>query len=126
LQHRDQVSRLLTAYDEIRQPRCALAHEYEHWQQLLLKAPIGPLQVMRDDALQKTLVHKKGEHMDEDSFREAWGIELMLFAHDATDKVKDWWGQWGYMIAKGHSVPGASIHVCISKKIKVESSRLVW
>ena len=124
MQHRDQVSRLLTAYDEIRQPRCAVAHEYEHRQQILLKAPVGPLQAMRDVVFQKTLVRQKGEHMDEDLFREAWGTELMLFAHDATDKVKDWWGQWGYMIAKGHKVSGASIQVSISKGNTV-SSRLV-
>jgi hypothetical protein len=52
---------------------------------------------MRDAALQKSLVREKGEHMDGDLFREAWGAELILFVHDATDRVKDWWGQWGYM-----------------------------
>ena len=112
MQHRGQVSRLLTAYDEIRQPRCAAGQEYEYHHQLLLKAPIGPLQELRDIALQKTLVCKKGQHIDEDLFREAWGTELILFAHDATEKVKDWWGQWGYMIVKGHRP--SSVQVSIS------------
>lgn len=81
----------------------------------MLKAPIGPLQELRDAALQKTLVTKEGQHIDEDLFRDAWGTELILFAHDATDKVKDWWGQWGYMIANGHyKVPSAGIQVSIS------------
>jgi salicylate hydroxylase len=65
-------------------------------------------------ALNKTLVSSSGAHMDEDLFRESWGTELILFAHDATDKVKDWWGQWGYMIAKGHKLPAPAIQVSIS------------
>ncbi|KAF8816429.1 FAD/NAD(P)-binding domain-containing protein [Phlegmacium glaucopus] len=100
LQHRDQLSRLLTAYDEIRHPRCASTQEYEYHHQIMLKAPLGPLQAFRDAAFERTLVRKDRQHMDEDTFRDAWGTELILFAHDATDKVKDWWGQWGYMIAK--------------------------
>jgi len=121
LQHRDQVPRLLTAYDEIRQPRCAASNEYEYQHNLLLRAPIGPLQELRDRALEKTLVTRKGQHIDEDLFRDAWGTELILFAHDATDKVDDWWGQWGYMIAKGHKV-SAGIQVSISKGNTVSSS----
>ena len=92
---------------------------------MLLKAPLGPLQELRDLALQKTLVRKEGQHIDEDLFREAWGTELILFAHDATDKVKDWWGQWGYMIAKcPRIVPAAGIQVSISKgnTVSVSSS----
>jgi salicylate hydroxylase len=83
----------------------------------MLKAPLGPLQELRDMALMKTLVTKEGQHIDEDLFRDAWGTELILFAHDATDKVNDWWGQWGYMIAKGHKVSSSTtgIQVSISK-----------
>jgi hypothetical protein len=68
MQHRDQVPRLLTAYEEVRQPRCKAASVYEYHHQLLLRlgAPVGPLQVLRDMALQKTLVAKAGQHIDED------------------------------------------------------------
>ena len=121
LQHRDQVPRLLTAYDEIRQPRCVATSEYEYHHQLLLRAPVGPLQELRDKALEKTLVTREGQHIDEDLFRDAWGTELILFAHDATDKVNDWWGQWGYMIAKGCKV-STGIQVLISKGNTVSSS----
>jgi salicylate hydroxylase len=121
LQHRDQVPRLLTAYDEIRQPRCAASNEYEYHHQLMLRAPVGPLQELRDRALEKTLVTRKGQHIDEDLFRDAWGTELVLFAHDATDKVDDWWGQWGYMIAKGHKV-STGLQVSISRGNTVSTS----
>jgi hypothetical protein len=43
-------------------------------------------------ALQKTLVTKEDQHINEEFFRDAWGTELILFAHDATD------------IAKGHNL----------------------
>lgn len=114
MEHHDQVPRLLTAYDEIRQPRCAAASEYEYHHQLMLKAPIGPLQELRDMALQKTLVTVEGQRIDEDLFRDAWGTELILFAHDATEKANDWWRQWGYMIAKGRKT-STGIQVSISK-----------
>ena len=77
----------------------------------MLKAPLGPLQEMRDGLLERTLVLEKAQHMDEDVFRDAWGMELILFAHDATDKVRDWWGQWGYMIAKSQKVSGVQVSI---------------
>jgi salicylate hydroxylase len=87
----------------------------------MLRAPLGPLQELRDRALEKTLVTRKGQHIDEDLFRDAWGTELVLFAHDATDKVDDWWGQWGYMIAKGQKV-STGLQVSISRGNTVSSS----
>ena len=103
-------------YDEIRQPHCTAAQEYANGHEVMIKAPVGPLQQMRDDALGRTLVFKEGQYMDEEEFRAAWGNDLVLFAHDATDKVKDWWRQWGYMIGRGRSpnVPAADILVYIS------------
>ena len=74
----------------------------------MLRASLGPLQELRDQALERTLVTQKGQHIDEAVFRDAWGTELDLFAYDATEQVEDWWGQWGYMIGKGRKVSGKS------------------
>ena len=75
--------------------------------------------------LQKTLVIREGQHVGEDLFRDVWGTELItLFAHDATDKVNDWWRQWGYMIAKGRRMSTTGIQVSISRGITVCQARL--
>ncbi|KAF8154612.1 hypothetical protein B0H34DRAFT_783758 [Crassisporium funariophilum] len=100
IQHRNQVSRLLTAYDEIRQPRCADTKAYDYSHQAMLKTRTGPIQERRDAQMRKTLVHKVGERMDEVTFKKVWGNELILFALDATEKVDDWWGQWGSLIVR--------------------------
>jgi len=89
----------------------------------MLKAPlIGSLREFRDAALERTLVVREGQHMDEDMFRDAWGTELILYAHDATEKVEDWWWQWGYMIAKRRpETVVSSIKVSISMGNTVSS-----
>ena len=83
----------------------------------MLKAPLGPLQELRDAALRKTLVYGDVEHIDEDAFRDAWDPELVLYAHNATHKAEDWWGQWGYMIAKTRRVSGVQVSISMGNTV---------
>ncbi|PPQ88184.1 hypothetical protein CVT25_005149 [Psilocybe cyanescens] len=122
LQRRDQVSQLLTAYNEIRQPwsHFALAHTYRHHQ--MLKMPNGPGQQMRDARMRATMVHLdvEDDHMDEVMFKQVWGDDLRLFLYDAREKVEDWWGQWGASIVKGPNRTSVLPRVQISVSTKTE------
>ncbi|KAH9475903.1 FAD-dependent monooxygenase OpS4 [Psilocybe cubensis] len=113
LQCKDQVSQLLTAYNEIRQPwsQFALAHTYRHHQ--LLRLPVGPEQQARD-ALMRPTMRRLGDaaaaaavpdgSIDEPLFRRVWGGDLQLFAYDARERVEDWWSKWGASIVKKSSM----------------------
>jgi salicylate hydroxylase len=83
----------------------------------MLKSPVGPLQEIRDDILRKTLVLDEGQYMDEETFREAWGTELSLYAYDATDQVKDWWRQWGYMITQCNRESGIQVSISMGNRV---------
>ncbi|KAF5310151.1 hypothetical protein D9619_010399 [Psilocybe cf. subviscida] len=95
------VSRMLTAYDEIRQPRSAFVHQYTIERQRMFRFPPGPEQEERDDRMRQTLARNENDHINEANFKDPqmWGVELDLFAHNASEMVEDWWGQWGYMIS---------------------------
>jgi hypothetical protein len=80
------------------------------------RASLVPLQELRDQALERTLV----THVNEAVFRDAWGTELELSAHDATER-EDWWGQWGYMIGIGRKV-SKGLQVTILRGNTVTSS----
>ncbi|PPR01205.1 hypothetical protein CVT26_016086 [Gymnopilus dilepis] len=100
IQRKEQVSQLLTAYNEIRQPWCKFAVDHLYTNQVILEAEPGPIQEARDAKVRAMLVQIAGDHMDEALFREIWGNELALFAYDAKEKVDDWWCQYGSFIVR--------------------------
>ncbi|KAF8965779.1 hypothetical protein BDZ97DRAFT_755760 [Flammula alnicola] len=104
IQHRDQISQFLTAYEEIRQPRCAFAIEYDSGFHKMMRCPAGPEQVARDEVLRQAMIHGDWD-MDETSFRAVWGDELTMYAYDATEQVDDWWTQWGSLMTRKDHKP---------------------
>ncbi|KAF6752786.1 hypothetical protein DFP72DRAFT_903612 [Ephemerocybe angulata] len=100
IRHRDQIPQLLNAFEEIRQPRIALAQRLETQRRGMLFAPPGPLMARRDAVLKIAMQYEDWEHMDEESFKLVWGKEFELSCHDATEKVEDWWTQWGAFFEK--------------------------
>ncbi|KAF9483291.1 FAD/NAD(P)-binding domain-containing protein [Pholiota conissans] len=103
IRNRDQIPQLLTAYEEIRHPYTAEVWLYDHEQRRGMKAPLGPEQQMRDAILSQTMASGHWDHMDDSPvFRQVWGNELRLWTYDPTDKVEDWWGQYGSFIMRRH------------------------
>ncbi|KAF5308965.1 hypothetical protein D9619_013771 [Psilocybe cf. subviscida] len=114
IRSRDQISQLLTAYEEIRHPHCYETQTWDYHQRLQMKAPVGPQQDGRDELLRQTMAYGGWDHMDEASFRLVWGMELTLFAHDATEKVEDWWGQYGAFITRRHDRSSMEVSVLLA------------
>ncbi|EAU86707.2 hypothetical protein CC1G_06468 [Coprinopsis cinerea okayama7 len=95
IRHPDQVPQLLTAYEEIRQPRALTIQHYEMQHQSMLACPSGPIMEQRDAILRQALAYRDWEEMDEATFKMVWGDELDICSYDAAEKVEDWWTQWG-------------------------------
>ncbi|CAA7263406.1 unnamed protein product [Cyclocybe aegerita] len=113
IQHRSQISQFMTAYEDIRQSRCASTQEYDYNHRASMKVP-KEMQDERDALLGQTMIHGDWDHMDEALFRESWGKELSLYTYDATEKVDDWWGQYGYLVCQVEAERSKTMEVSIS------------
>ncbi|KAF8184713.1 hypothetical protein BJ912DRAFT_1117777 [Pholiota molesta] len=114
IRSRDQIAQLLTAYEEIRHEYTADVWLYDHEQRRGMKVPPGPEQQVRDAILRQTMAAGDWDHMDDSPvFRQVWGNELKLWAYDPTDKVDDWWGQYGSFIVRRYE--RSSMEVTVSK-----------
>lgn len=100
IQFREEIPRLLSAYEELRLARCNHTQEWERRKRQMLRLRDSPAQRHRDAEIRKGAAHDNWEHMDETSFRQVWGDELDLYAYDATEKVDDWWTKWGSFISE--------------------------
>nr|GAT57011.1 predicted protein [Mycena chlorophos] len=100
IQHRDQISRLLAAYEEIRQPRCNYAQDWELRKRIMMSAPSGPEQKARDAGIRRMMLYNDWTHIDETRFREMWGDEMEMFSYFSTEVVADWWTKWGSLLAR--------------------------
>jgi salicylate hydroxylase len=88
---RSQVSQLMTAYEDIRHPRCVQTYKHHRYIEAIMKYPIGPQQESRDHVLRQTL-SKSCEDWDalgESGFQDMFGDHLTSFAYDATEAVED-------------------------------------
>ncbi|KAJ7489334.1 hypothetical protein FB451DRAFT_1224554 [Mycena latifolia] len=105
IQHRSQISRMLAAYEEIRQPRCNYAQEWELRKRVMMMAPLGPEQKARDAGLRRMMAYNDWAHIDERRFREMWGDEMEMFSYFSTEVVDDWWTKWGSLLARDTGKP---------------------
>lgn len=116
LRHVNQIPLILSAYEEIRQPRCADTQESERRKRDFICMPHGPEQRARDaglrEAMEKALLD--WDDADEEFLREAWGEYIERFALDANEMADDWWTKWGTFLDRGLSPHGSRLKVSIS------------
>ncbi|KAJ7472353.1 hypothetical protein B0H11DRAFT_2038711 [Mycena galericulata] len=105
IQHRSQISRMLAAHEEIRQPRCSYAQDWELRKRAMMSAPLGPEQKARDAGIRRMMAYNDWAHIDERRFREMWGDEMEMFSYFSTEKVDDWWTKWGSLLARDTGKP---------------------
>jgi salicylate hydroxylase len=70
LQHRSQISRMLAAYEEIRQPRSNYAQDWELRRRAMVTAPPGKQQEKRDAGLRRMMAYNDWTHINEQRFLE--------------------------------------------------------
>jgi len=105
IQHRSQISRMLAAHEEIRQPRFSYAQDWELRKRAMMSAPLGPEQKARDAGIRRMMAYNDWAHIDERRFREMWGDEMEMFSYFSTEKVDDWWTKWGSLLARDTGKP---------------------
>jgi salicylate hydroxylase len=120
IQHRDQIPRLLAAYEELRQSHCSASRDWERRKRNMLTLPVGQKQEERDLFIRKSHAYTEWESMDEQAARAIWGNEIELYAYDANEIVEDWWTKWGPLLVRaspsGHGQPlSPSLEVSVSK-----------
>ncbi|KAJ7780306.1 hypothetical protein DFH07DRAFT_469684 [Mycena maculata] len=100
LSKRKQIPFMLNAYQEIRQPRTSTTQASEHRSLIQISLPSGALQQVRDTALQASLnaAFEDFENCPSETLQQAWEDYLVLFSHNASEAVQNWWSMWGAAI----------------------------
>ncbi|KDQ52199.1 hypothetical protein JAAARDRAFT_484802 [Jaapia argillacea MUCL 33604] len=101
-----QSPRLLTAYEELRQPRCSMVRESEYRKREFVVLPAGPEQTLRDTSLRDAASRAalvdvdQVSEVDEEYLRGEWEEYLKLFDYCARDAAEDWWTKWGGLVLR--------------------------
>ncbi|KAJ7076219.1 hypothetical protein C8R43DRAFT_1053367 [Mycena crocata] len=98
LTNRKQIPVFLAAYEEIRQPRTGATQTSEYQSLVQISLPRGSQQEARDAQLNLTLglEFDDSENLEaSDLLVQAWDQYLLLFSHDASEEVDNWWSKWG-------------------------------
>jgi salicylate hydroxylase len=96
---------LLSAYEELRQPRCAATQASELRKRDFVCLPRGHEQQARDDGLRAASMRAllDWDEAEEEYLRETWEEYIDLFAFDAREAVEDWWTKWGSAILRSRT-----------------------
>ena len=100
--NREEILRLLRAYQEIRQERCEQGIQSDLEISTFLSLPPGPDRDRRDEGFRQSQTSQKLEWDEEteDSLRGAWESYRIQLAYEAYDAADDWWIDWGVMIQR--------------------------
>ncbi|KAJ7686081.1 hypothetical protein B0H17DRAFT_1181304 [Mycena rosella] len=101
LSNRRQIPLLLNAYREIRQPRTSATQKSEYESLLQISLPSGLLREARDAVLKATLCKAFEDFHNceaSDVLVQTWEQYLVLFKHDASEEVDNWWSMWGSVV----------------------------
>ncbi|KAK7040742.1 hypothetical protein VNI00_009648 [Paramarasmius palmivorus] len=107
LQSKEDLPRFLSAYEELRLPRCREADGYETRNRTVFTLPKGPAQKMRDAKLRWGTA--EWDQLSEDKFWEVWGDEVKFYPFDASEKADDWWVKWGALLLRQNSRNGENL-----------------
>ncbi|KAF7419417.1 hypothetical protein PC9H_002007 [Pleurotus ostreatus] len=110
IRHHDQIPRIMAAYEELRQPRCAATIEYEWRKRVFFTLPRGEAQMARNAGLREAMKRESDDwdEIDEDYLQWKYERELELFAHNALEIVDDWWTKWGALVNRSSILNGST------------------
>jgi salicylate hydroxylase len=115
----DQIQVLMEAFQELRQPRCLMAHRAEIANTALLWLPPGQERDARDKKMRKAML-ENGKEPDEGRLRQQWEQFGVMFAYCAGEEAEDWWHRWGVLTESSRAMkPLDSLH------LKLEVTRVM-
>lgn len=95
-----QVTRVLCAYEELRQERHEKSKVWEKKKRQLLSLPDGPEQLKRDELFKKATETTDWEDVGAIPSNQVWTNELEGYIYNTTEAVDDWWTKWGKLLDK--------------------------
>jgi len=98
---KDQALSLVSAFEDLRQPRSAQVSHSEYSRYEMVTMPLGTEgQKLRDENFRSHLprASKGWEDADEEYLREVWEEYIAVFNYDAGEAVEDWWTKWGSLV----------------------------
>ncbi|KAK7008435.1 FAD-binding-3 domain-containing protein [Favolaschia claudopus] len=101
LSGRKQIPVFTETYEELRQSRTDETRISEYRSLVQISLPHGELQKLRDDSLLLTLdeAFDNFENCESsDLLVQAWEQYLVVFSHDASEAVDNWWSKWSFTI----------------------------
>lgn len=102
LKSKDDIVKLLTGFQEIRQARCEIVRNSEQEKVEFMTIPPGPQRDSRDESMR--LQKKQGEldwtTSSEAHLRKIWEEFRELFGYDAYDDADTWWVEWGMLFER--------------------------
>ncbi|KAF9528455.1 hypothetical protein CPB83DRAFT_906740 [Crepidotus variabilis] len=96
IENKNQIHRLLTAFDEIRLPRAAFAHYKDTIHTELAMLAAGPHRDMRDEFLIKSL--EQNLKSEDEEMLEFYEEDIRMYAYDPGEETVSWWSRYGAMI----------------------------
>jgi len=98
LNDRAHIPVLLSAYEDIRQQRCAQIAQADRDRMDYMCMPFtDPRRRLRDDAFRASLASAGAASDDGEGVPDpnVWKGYVQSWAHDANEEVDDWWSKWG-------------------------------
>ena len=95
-----QITPLLYAFQEVRQPRTREVRTRDVFDLSYMLLPDGPEQAARDSRMQALTRAGKNVLEDLDGDEKAnqlWETLCRIFGYDCEDEADDWWVQWGLL-----------------------------
>lgn len=111
LRRRSQVPAVLAAYEDIRQPRCAMLAETERRTITFVSLANGPARDTRDAGLRAALAAAKEDWDDAEEvlLQRTWGNFIRPFDYNAREATQEWWNLWGSLLEKGQGRRHATV-----------------
>ncbi|KAF9529596.1 hypothetical protein CPB83DRAFT_893400 [Crepidotus variabilis] len=114
IQKKDQISKFLASYEEIRQPRLKFVYESEMAYRIRLTSPDETIRRHRNELLRRLSEYNmNSSSADEEVLMEGWGTDFEIMSYDTNEQVTDWWRKYGI------SIVGTSQDACGEKELKI-------
>lgn len=114
IHHRDQIPRLLAAFQELRQGRCESVGKWELGIIATSSLPPGPQRDARDAQLKNdTRSTSSGDGEQETFLEKEWEEFWRVFEYDPYEAADEWWVEWGVLPDRMDGWDDTIAHLCV-------------
>ncbi|KLO08870.1 FAD/NAD(P)-binding domain-containing protein [Schizopora paradoxa] len=116
IHHREQIPRLLAAFQELRQDRCENVGKWELGFIKSSSLPPGPERDARDAELNHAIRATAQGEEQETYLEKEWGEFWRVFQYDPYEAADEWWVEWGVIPDRMDGWNDTIAHLCVEVK----------